>query len=80
MSYFFKIAQKWIRLTNSFEATFEESISFQNRLMDKGYPHNLKKKLLSEINSKEILVPETKQQGKKINFAFRDNTNPKCLL
>ena len=43
--------------------------------MDRGYPHNLKEKLLSEINSKEILVPETKQHGRKINFAFRDSTN-----
>ena len=48
--------------------------------MDRGYRHNLKEKLLSEINSKEIIVPETKQQGRKINFAFGGNTNPKCLL
>ena len=46
--------------------------------MDRGYPHNLKEKLLSEINSNEILVPETKQQGRKMNFAFRDK--PVLLL
>ena len=49
--------------------------------MDRGYPHNLKEKVLSEINSKEGRVPETKQQkGRKRTFAFRDNTNLKCLL
>ena len=71
---------KWICLTNSFEETLRKVFQFQNRLMDRGYPHNLKEKLLSEINSKEILVPERKQQGRKINFAFRDSTNPKCPL
>ena len=33
--------------------------------MDRGYPHNLKEKLLSEINSKEILVPETRENNKE---------------
>ena len=39
-------------------------------MMDRGYQHNLKEKLQSEIN--EVRPPETKQQGRKRNVAFRD--------
>ena len=40
--------------TNPSEATFEESIIQikKKRLMDRGYPHNLKEKLLSKIKLK----------------------------
>ena len=52
--------------------------------MDRGYPHNLKEKLLSEIKLKEVQAPETKQQGRKRDMAFRDtilnNYSPKAKL
>ena len=40
----------------------------------------IERKAAVEINSKEGRVPETKQQGRKRTFAFRDNTSLKCLL
>ena len=42
--------------------------------MDRGWPHNLKEKLLLEVTltEKESSAPETKQQGRKRDIAFRD--------
>ena len=51
-------------------------ITKKKRLMDRGYPHNFKENLLSQIKlkRKEVRVPETKQQGRK-----RHNTSPQCV-
>ena len=49
--------------------------------MDRGYPYNLKEKVLSEINSKKFYVPETKLNSKEEkDLPFSGNTNPKILL
>ena len=58
-----------------------KSFQFQKLLMDRGYPYNLKEKVLSEINSKKVCVPETKLNSKEEkDLLFSGNTNPKSLL
>ena len=58
-----------------------KSFQFQKLLMDRGYPYNLKEKVLSEINSKKVCVPETKLNSKEQkDLPFSGNTNPKSLL
>ena len=58
-----------------------KSFQFQKLLMDRGYPYNLKEKVLSEINSKKVCVPETKLNSKEEkDLPFSGNTNPKSLL
>ena len=58
-----------------------KSFQFQKLLMDRGYPYNLIEKVLSEINSKKVCVPETKLNSKEEkDLPFSGNTNPKSLL
>ena len=64
---------KWIWPTRSLEYPTNKllwgSISdFKKRLMDRGWPHNFEIKIA--IRSKSN-APETKQQGRKRNIAFR---------